>query len=183
MFLSLLVAALEDTLTAIENDLKLEKMMTGSLKHEIQDLKAITIPRHSQGQDQIAFSVYSVNHFGPTSDYTNIPFPKVHTNIGGAWQAHINSFQAARAGVYLFSASMRGRGDGNAAYGAIVLTTASGSTRTVHLYSRGDIYAGDANVVIFEVDVGDFVSVQLNGGEISSTSNQIYSTFSGFFLF
>lgn len=175
--------ALKDKLVAVENDLTLEKIMTGSLKQQMQDLQAITNPRHSKVEDQIAFSVYSNRHFGPTMNYTNIPFPLVHTNIGGAWLRLINSFQATRAGVYLFTASIRGMDEGSSAYAAIVHTTPLGSQKTVNLYSPWSTYTGDANTVILEVEVDDLVSVQLDGGEIDSFNEFHYSTFSGVLLF
>lgn len=81
-------------------------MVTESLKRQMVDLQ--TAPRHSQEEDQIAFSVYSEVDFGPVSEYTNIPFPLVYTNIGGAWMPQINSFQATKAGLYLFTASALG---------------------------------------------------------------------------
>lgn len=149
------------------------------------ELEVVERPRHIT-EDHIAFSVESHQNFGPVTVDTNIPFEVVRTNVGGAWQAHINSFFAPRAGLYLFSTSFRGNA-GGPVYSAIVHTTASeGSERTASLYSPSDLHTGDANTVILEVDVGDLVSVQLlaeGSGTIESLAANVFSTFTGFFLF
>lgn len=156
--------------------------ITSSSDNPYSTFSGFLIFNEAQEGDRTAFSVHSRSSFGPVSVDTIIPYDYVHTNIGGAWLPQVNTFQATRAGVYLFSTSIQGLSDEDV-YVAIVHATSSGSETAASLYSPSGLYTGDANTVILEVDVGDFVSVQLNGGTIGSSSSYRYSTFSGFLLF
>ncbi len=67
----------------------------------------------------------------------------------------------------------------------IVHSSDSGQTTVASMHGFVGSYHGDANSVIIELEVGDAVSVQMlsGGGMLLSSSNSVYSTFSGVLLF
>lgn len=145
----------------------------------IQTLQA-QIRQNTMGP--VAFFVHSENNFGPVTVPTNIPFPVENVNIGGGWMSHIDAFQAPASGHYFFFTSARS--DTNSKpHIRIVHTDMSGDNIAASFSSNGD-FDSAATAAIIYVEVGDYVSVQLDSNENGSvkSSGGKYTTFSGFFL-
>jgi hypothetical protein len=116
-----------------------------------------------------------------------IPFEVVYVNIGGGWSPTGNAFTATVGGFYEFTASIVCAGSSEAfVYGHIVHSYGINKTRVATMLSREN-GVGDsaASSVIIELQQGDYVSVQLQSGDgwITSSANNIWSTFSGYLLF
>ena len=91
------------------------------------------------------------------------------------------------AGTYLFAASIGSEPDRNPTAALVHTDPQTGGRRVVALRTSSAGGVGDANLAILQLDVLDYVSVQLlpdNSDPVLSSSAQYpYSSFSGFFLF
>ena len=122
----------------------------------------------------------------PVTIDTNISFEIILVNIGSGWFPATNSFLAPVAGVYLFSASMVKTGSSGTVCHIVHTAEGPQESRVVSMRGyTGTSLDGDANTVIIELEQGDLVSVQLESGdgEIWSSDEEIYSSFSGLLLF
>ena len=177
----------QDTIAMKEHVLRIEGK-NAVMNEQIQQILAD--PKHDESV-QVAFSVVSHNGtFGPVEEDTNIPYDITYTNIGGGWNTEDNVFQALVPGVYQFTASMFASVITSSTYCHIVHTSPSDTIKVASMRAFGHSsypsgYEGDANSVIIELALGDWVSVQLQSGDgyIWSNSAYVTSTFSGFLLF
>lgn len=165
---------------------RLEEEMTGgmaALRTQLSENADILESLHAQNAtEQIAFFVHREENFGPVSVFTKIPFPNETVNIGGGWQSNIDVFQAPVNGHYFFFANIRSALD-TLPHVRIVHTDMSGDHIVATLVSNGD-YNCAANSGIIYLNMGDYVSVQLNSHQngIVYSSGSKFTTFSGFLL-
>uniref|UniRef100_W5NN48 C1q domain-containing protein n=1 Tax=Lepisosteus oculatus TaxID=7918 RepID=W5NN48_LEPOC len=160
-----------------------------SVKQEMNELVARLTKvendlKRLQETPRIAFSAILCNgetiNLGNFNTKTTIVYPKVLTNMGGAYNSATGIFTAFVKGTYYFSFTVFLANAAN-----LYVNLMKNSQHVVSMWDTQstDLNDSGTNSAVLELEVGDQVYVRLNENRQLYEDNTCYNSFSGFLLF